>query len=130
MMNHILDVEPGPDRTMWATWQGTKQLTTINTHIPQAMRNKEENEKTYKEIDKVIRANTSKGPVVTAGDFNARIQKATNSEERKIIGQWTFEPETARVHGRVEGVMENRNLLIEHCTSHYLTICNTWFKKP
>ena len=94
------------------------------------MRNKEEKEKTYKEIDKVIRANTSKGPVVTAGDFNARIQKATNSEERKIIGQWTFEPETARVHGRVEGVMENRNLLIEHCTSHNLTICNTWFKKP
>ena len=26
--------------------------------------------------------------------------------------------------------MENRNLMIEHCISHNLSICNTWFKKP
>ena len=44
MMKHLIDIEPVSDRTMWATWQGTKQLTTIHTHIPQAMRNKEDME--------------------------------------------------------------------------------------
>lgn len=80
-------------------------------------------------MNKVITKNKGKVPVITAGDFNARIQKATNNEEKRRIGPWTFEPETARIHGRTEGILENRNLLVQTCNTHDLIVCNTWFKK-
>ena len=124
MVKHLIDIEPVSDRTMWAKWNGTKQMTTVNTHIPQAMRSKVEKDKVYSEVNNIIRRNKHQGPVVIAGDFNARVQKATNAEERRRIGKWIFEPESANTHGRTEGVLENRVFFWKHAThtiSQYVT---------
>ena len=39
----------------------------------------------------------AKNIIYATGDFNARVQKANNREEREHIGKYTFEPETARI---------------------------------
>ena len=128
-LQYLEDIEPVSDRTMWARWKSILPITTINTHIPQAMRSTEEKETVYQEIRTVIKKNYKRGPIILAGDLNARMQKATNRTEQHIMGKWTFEPETARIHGRTEGILENRNLLIELCTEFELILCNTYFKK-
>ena len=58
------------------------------------------------------KSSEGKGPVIISGDFNARIQKATSSREKRLIGTHTFEPETASTYPRGEGAENNRNHLI------------------
>ena len=62
--------------------------------------------------------------------MNARVQKAMSREESKIIGQYTFEPDTANPLSRSEEVIENRQMLIEFCETHQLLLVNTLFLPP
>ena len=49
------------------------------------------------------------------GDWNARIRKARNKEERNIIGNWTLEPNTVSIHKQSENVTWNRSKCIDFC---------------
>ncbi len=129
MLQHLIDIEPISDRVMWAKWKGTINITTICAHIPQAARNREDKEKVYEEIKKITRKEHHKGQVIVGADFNARIQKTTNENERRYIGHWTFEPDTARIMNRTIDILENRNLLIEYCNEFDMILANTLFQK-
>ena len=63
------------------------------------------------------------------GDWNARMQKAQNKNERKVVGKWTLEPEKARVQELPEDVTWNRERCIEFCLKQKLIPANTRFKK-
>jgi len=71
----------------------------------------------------------NKGPIYLTGDFNARIQKATNTLEKEHIGKHTFEPEANNINEMTDIVIQNRELLVDLCQEHKLTIMNTQFQK-
>ena len=129
LVKHILDIEPINDRLMYITSKGTINYCIIATHVPQAERPTEEKEKIYKGIKEITRKNKGKGTVIILGDMNARIQKAANNRERRYIGEHTFEPETCNIHGRSEGITENRNLMIDLCQEFDMRALNTCFRK-
>ena len=63
------------------------------------------------------------------GDFNARRQCATNTEESQVIGKHTFQPSSAKPWDHRDSVWENRQFLIEWCISNKMSIANTKFQK-
>ena len=63
------------------------------------------------------------------GDWNARMQKAQNKTERKVIGKWTLEPEKTTVQELSEDVTWNRDRCIEFCLKQKLILASTRFKK-
>ncbi len=77
-----------------------------------------------------IRQRRAKLITLVIGNMNARIQKANTREEDQYIGKHTFEPATAQINNRTEGVIENRNLLISMSQEIEMKPINTYFKKP
>ena len=104
-------------------------VTLVNTYIPQAMHPTVEKEETYKALAKQYNIHKNQGPTYVLGDMNAIVQKAMSREESKIIGQYTFEPDTANPLSRSAEVIENRQILIEFCETHQLLLVNTLFNK-
>ena len=129
LLKYVLDIEPVTDRLCTLTLNYVMPVTLVNTYILQAMRPTVEKEETYKALAKQINTHKNQGPTYVLGDMNARVQKAMSREESKIIGQYTFEPDTANPLSRSEEVIENRQMLIEFCETHQLLLVNTLFKK-
>ena len=48
------------------------------------------------------------------GDFNARLGKCAGPHEAHIIGNYTFQPETANLENITNEVEENRTLFLQH----------------
>ncbi len=65
-------------------------------------------------MEKKIKENKGRGPVMLMGDLNARPMKAKTEEEQRIIGPYTFEPETERVKIMSDEEFDNRNRLQIH----------------
>ena len=63
------------------------------------------------------------------GDWNARMQKAQNKTERKVVGKWTLEPEKTKVQELCEEVTWNRDRCIEFCLKQELILANTKIEK-
>ncbi len=61
--------------------------------------------------------------------MNARIQKPSNNREHKIVGAYTFQPESARTGQLGDGTTENRRMLIDLCRESNLILLNTLFRK-
>lgn len=64
------------------------------------------------------------------GDFNSRLKEPRNNKERKHLGQYTFEPETADNNIQEPKVVESRAMFIEMCTEHELKVLHTLYRKP
>ena len=125
----ILDIEPINDRLTTILLNYQLPIKIINVHCHHAERTDEEKEKIYDELQKEILQHKHKGPVFIVGDFNARIQKAMNREERTHIGQHTFDPNSANPLSLPEDVFNNRHYLIDLCEQHDLKLMNTCFRK-
>lgn len=63
------------------------------------------------------------------GDYNAKLGKATNAEERKWIGKHTFNKETADPWGKEDWIIDNRNRLIAFMAANECIAANTWYYK-
>ena len=86
-------------------------------------------EDVYQRLEKITNKTKGKGPMYIMGDWNARMQKAQNKAERKVIGKWTLEPEKTKVQELSEEVTWNRDRCIEFCFKQDLILANTRFKK-
>ena len=111
-MKYILDIEPLTDRLCSITLNYVAPITLVAVYIPQAMRPIEEKEDTYSRLEKCYGKHKSKGPTYVMEDMNARVQKRTSEDEEGIVGQHTFEPETADPWSRREEVFTNRQFLV------------------
>ncbi len=129
IVKNIEDIIPVSERIIVLRLKGTMPITIIGAYIPQAHRPKEEKEHTYKELEAQIRKYKAKGPIYVLGDMNARIQKAEGTEEKKHIGEHTFEPGTANRGAQSLEVQENRAMLINMCKIHNMRLMNTMFRK-
>ena len=129
-VKYIEEIIPHTDRIMQLTLKGTLTINLINIYIPQAERPEEEKEKVYNTTDKITKQTIKKGPTYIMGDWNAKVRKARNKEERKAIGKLTFEPDKISIHKQSENVTWNRNKCIDFCLKYNLALSNTFFKKP
>jgi len=128
-IQHIEDIEPINDNIIYITLKGHMPVTIIGVHMPQAGRETADKERAYKIVDQIIRKHKNKGPTIILGDFNARIQKARNREEKQYMGEHTFDKNNTNIYNRGEGVQENRELILDLCRKHNLVIGNTLFQK-
>jgi exonuclease III len=128
LVKNILDIEPVNDRLIKLVLNGTIPITMLGVYIPQAGRPEEEKDRAYKAVEENIRKAKSKGPLYIFGDLNARIQKAESNREKRYIGEYTFEPETAN-RNRSEQTQSNRRRIIKLCIDHNLRVMNTMFRK-
>jgi len=126
---YVEDVIPHTDRIMQIKLKGTCNINLINIYMPQANRAEEEKEAVYKKLDEITSKTKGKGPTYILGDWNARMQKQQNKEERKVFGQWTLEPDKTKVHELSEDVLWNRTRCIQFCLKHKFFLSNTKFKK-
>ena len=123
--------------------KGTCNINLISVYLPPAERAipkdkdkekekqkwEQDKEKVYQKLDEITSKTKGKGPTYIMGDFNARMQKHQNKEERRVFGKWTLEPEKTKVHELSEEVTWNRSRCIQYCLKHNLILSNTRFKK-
>ena len=126
---YIEDVIPYTDRIMQIKLKGTCSINLINIYMPPAPRKEEEKEKVYNKLDEITKKSKGKGPTYIMGDWNARMNKHQNKEERKVFGKWTLEPDKTKLHELCEDVLWNRTRCIKFCLKHKLLLTNTTFKK-
>ena len=128
-VKYVEDVIPYTDRLMQITLKGTCIINLINLYMPQAGRPEIYKEDIYKKLEEITNKTKGKGPTYLMGDWNARMQKHQNKEERKVFGKWTLEPEKTRVQDLSDDVTWNRNRCIQFCLKHNLFVSNTKFQK-
>ena len=129
LAHHINKIIPYTDRLMMIQIEHTTPITIINTYCPQASRPSEEKEINYDAIEKLMKEHRNKGPVLVGGDFNARLQKPTDEEEKTIIGNHTFQNHTENTDDMPEDMQENRQLLMQLCKNNDLVVLNTSYRK-
>ena len=91
-MEHII---PYADRIMQLKLKGTCSINLISVYLPPAVslviKPEKEKGEIYKKLDEITRKAKGKGPTYILGDWNARMQKQQNKEEKKVFGKWTLE---------------------------------------
>ena len=75
-----------------------------------------------------IEINKKNGPIYTGGDFNARIRNQEGLGDCRAVGPHTFDKHNTKQITE-EGILENRQYLIEICKSPKQVLANTWFHK-
>ena len=108
-----------------------RRLTLITVYMPQSNRPDLERALVYEAWDKQVAKAAKKGPVVTLGDFNARIHGRLMGEE-DIIGPHTWGLGVGRLEvpeGLYNRELTNRELLLTVCEGADLRVMNTWFQK-
>ena len=126
---NIDTIHPISDRLMAITLKGTVNISFINIYAYTATATQEQKELLYKQLKASQIGLRKQGPVYTMGDFNARIQKADNTQEEKVIGQHTFDKQNIGITGQADDVADNRELFISHRLENNQFIANTWFQK-
>ena len=126
---YIEDVIPHTDRIIQLKLKGACPINLINIYMPQAKRTEKYKEDVYKKLDEITSKTKGKGPLYILGDWNARMQKQQNKEERKVFGRWTLEPDKTKVQELSEEVTWNRQRCIEFCLKHNMYLTNTTFQK-
>lgn len=128
-MKHIECIKAVSDRIMYLQLEHTTPTAIINCYCPQSGRPVEEKEEVYESIRQIANEHKGKGPVLIGGDFNARLQKPTDGDEKTIIGNHTFQSNTANVAEMTEDMLGNRHLLVELCKEQNMIAANTQFRK-
>ena len=99
-------------------------INIINIYAPtseKVERNEEEIKKLYTEIEKLMKTFKKQKSSVTfiAGDFNAKVGKRSNEEEKNIIGGYSTGERN-----------RSGEILMDFCRRNELYICNTAFQHP
>ena len=101
---YVEDVIPHTDRIIQLKLKGTCNINIFSIYLPPATTTKSQEknwtqfkEDVYQRLEKIINKTKGRGPMYIMGDWNARMQKAQNKTERKVMGKWTLEPEKAKV---------------------------------
>ena len=117
---YVEDVIPHTDRIIQLKLKGTCNINVFSVYLPPAITTKsvEKNwtqfkENVYQKLEKITNTAKGKGPMYIMGDWNARMQKAQNKAERKVIGEWTLEAEKTKLQELSEDVTWNRDSCIE-----------------
>ena len=63
------------------------------------------------------------------GDFNARLKYPVTTEEEQIMGKYTLHEDGTMVTDMPNDTRDNRDYLIEYCTTHELRVLNTMYRK-
>ena len=129
LTKHIQNIVPINDRLMYLQLDHTTPITIVNCHCPSAASPSEDKEDMYAQIEKIATDNRAKGPVLIGGDFNARLQKPTDDEEKSIIGAHTFQGHIPNTAEMAEDMLENRQLLISLCREQDMLALNTQYRK-
>lgn len=107
----------------------TAPITIWSCYAPPAPHAEAEHRRFYDQLRHSLLQTPSNGISILCGDFNARIQKATSSAERNIIGKHTFDAQHANPHQhKSPEVQASRQRFLEFCLTHQLVIRNTWFQ--
>ena len=53
-----------------------------------------------------------------------------NTEEETIMGKHTMHDNDELIHTMTDDVRDNRDLLVQYCTTHDLRVANTMYRKP
>jgi exonuclease III len=125
-LNKIIDIEPISDRLMSISLRGTVTYTFVNTYMHTSA-HPDKNPALYKLVSSTVNKYKAGGPVFIGGDFNADIQ-STDISINKIVGPRTFDKEHEHTLTD-EGMISNKDELIDFCTKNKYTIANTWFEK-
>ena len=117
LLNYITDIEPISDRIMTITLGHIMPITFINNYSPTATNYTIENKtEHYDNLKRTFQKHKSKGPTYIMGDFNARVQKKLNEQER-CVGEHTFDKHRDRIGERAIDypTRENREMFIHFC---------------
>ena len=120
VMKHVKDIEPVSDRILKLVLDYAADITFINCYAPQAYRSKEDKDSFYNGLRTTHKTSQGTGPTFILGDFNARVQKAINAEERQVFGPNAFEITSADPLSKADEVIENRSLFLELCMENKL----------
>ena len=125
IVQNITNVIPINDKVMYI------QLDHTTPIMGQQLRGqRKKKEKFMKICFKIASKFRNKGPVLIGGDFNARLQHATDDDEKSIIGNHTFHRQTADITHMPADMLEKRNLLVSLCREHDMLAINTHIRKP
>ena len=80
---------------MSITLRRTKPLQIVNIYAPTALPTLAHKKAFHDELEQYTKRKNGRHILITTGDFNARIGRCAGTHETHIIGQHTFQPETA-----------------------------------
>ena len=129
-LKYTQDIHPVSDRICKLTLAYTVPTTLISAYAPQAGRPEQERDDFYEELQRQYNSSKGKGPTYILGDMNARVQATHGDEEVQIVGPNTFDANNADPLGRSEQVIENRQALIDFCSTNDMRLANTFHEKP
>ena len=116
---------------MYITLDGTIQTNIIVTYMPTSIDPTEFKDKAYENLQDTYDKLKNKGPTNIVGDFNARLIYPNNSTEEESIGKFTmFENKDYLSNSNYkEGMLENRELLMQFAMTNEMKITSTMYKK-
>ena len=128
-VKYVADVRPVTSRLMLLTLTGHR-CHFINAYAPQPFTAKIHKKQFYKDLHDLYKSTPKQGPVIIAGDFNARIEECITEEETTAFGPFTYARTEPRTWDNTPEMEDNRTRFSEFCTDHHLYAANTWFDKP
>ena len=99
-------------------------LNVLSVYIPHDGHDLEYRQHIFDDLSKYTRRDHDHESTVVFGDFNAQLGYVGTDEE-SIIGQHVFKKTLCQKPG-----ISNRDLLLEHCTTHEVLVKNTFFDYP
>ena len=116
---------------MYMTIDGTIPINIIVAYMPTSVETSEIKDKAYETLQDTYDKLKNKGPTYIVGDFNARLIYPNNSTEEEAIGKFTmYENNEYLSHSNYkEGMLENRDLLMQFALANTFKITNTTYKK-
>ena len=128
LAKHIEDIEPINERIMYITIGGTLPINIIVVYMPTAVHQSDEKDKCYNILQDTYNEFKNKGPTYIIGDFNARMIYPNNDKEEETIGKYTMFENKEPMDKLTEGMLENRELLVQFTTADDMELLNTMYK--
>ena len=116
---------------MYITIAGVLPVNIIVAYMPTSVDPTEIKDKTYDNLQNIYDKLKNQGPTYIIGDFNARLIYPNNNTEREAIGNYTmYENKDYLSNSNYkEGMLENRELLMQFTMANELKITNTMYRK-
>ena len=125
-----MDFEQIPGRLMYTKSEAQGlNVCTNSCYAPQSLATKASKETKYEELEKWHIINSKSCINIKMGDFNARVGKCGGPHEEYLIGQHTFQPDSANLGQLSEGVSGNRALFLQFLQDTRQLAINTFFDK-
>lgn len=129
LLNYMADIQPINDRLVTLTLGCSIPVNFICAYAPPSTHDTENKKQFYDQLQTLQDKLEKEGPTFLFGDAYARIQKKSSSNEA-CVGPYTFDKENPTAADFKEGMIEDRNLFIAHCSANNHVIVNTFFQKP